>query len=200
MTSPPPAMGFADPVFDSQGVFRTIMNAMARPGHIQSLHGAPQAPAPLGPVAGAITLTLLDQDTPIWIDQDLAKSSAVGGWISFHCGAPITTDIAMAHFALAANPLALPCFSEFAIGNDRYPDRSATLILQADAIYASGQRLAGPGIDGSVSLGFEPFPENFWNEFARNHTLFPRGVDVILAGPRCVAALPRSTRVQAEDD
>jgi len=193
MTLLAPGMSFVDPVFDSQRCFRSIMNTLARPGHILSLDGLLEAPAPLEPVAAAVAMTLFDQDTPIWLDQSLAESPAACGWLTFHSGAPITTNAADAHFALVSDPMTLPSFSTFSIGSDRYPDRSTTLILQVDAIDNNGPILTGPGIAGPARLEFEPLPPAFWDEMARNHALFPRGIDVILAGPRCLAALPRST-------
>ncbi len=197
MTSLAPSMGFANPVFDSQQCFRAIMDAMARPGHILPLDGIAEPPAPLGPVAAAVAITLFDQDTPVWLDQSLAESPAVCGWLAFHSGARVIADFANARFAVVADPAQLPPITLFAVGSDRYPDRSTTLVLQVTALNDHGPRLTGPGIAGSARLGFEPLPPNFWDEITHNYALFPRGVDVILAGPQCLAALPRSTLAEA---
>ncbi len=42
------AGGFSDPVFQSQAVFRALMDGMARPGRIQSLEAVVDPPAPFG--------------------------------------------------------------------------------------------------------------------------------------------------------
>ncbi len=61
-----------------------------------------------------------------------------------------------------------------------------------------GHRLTGPGIAGESSLGAEGLPEQFWAMLLKNHAMFPRGVDVLLAAGMLVAALPRTTRVEPE--
>jgi alpha-D-ribose 1-methylphosphonate 5-triphosphate synthase subunit PhnH len=59
------ARGFADPVLDSQSVFRTVMMALARPGTIAELAtGQLLPPAPLTPELAAVALTLCDHETP----------------------------------------------------------------------------------------------------------------------------------------
>jgi alpha-D-ribose 1-methylphosphonate 5-triphosphate synthase subunit PhnH len=60
--------------------------------------------------------------------------------------------------------------------------------------FGAGERLSlsGPGIAGRAQLAAEPLPLDFQDRLAANHTLFPRGVDVVLVSPEAVAALPRS--------
>ena len=57
------APAFADPARASQAVFRSVMDAMARPGAIVATGGLARAPQPLGLAAAAVALTLLDYDT-----------------------------------------------------------------------------------------------------------------------------------------
>src|ERR1043166_3758422 len=122
------ATGFAEPVLAAQATFRTVMDAMARPGSVHRLAGI-VAPAPLSPSAAAIALTLLDYETPFWLDAPLAAASEVARFISFHTGARLTEDSADAAFAFVAAPAAMPPIAQFAQGNAEYPDRSNTLVL-----------------------------------------------------------------------
>lgn len=55
--------------------------------------------------------------------------------------------------------------------------------------------LAGPGIKGHATLAVAGLPADIVARLAANRALFPRGVDLVLAGPEGVAALPRTTRV-----
>ena len=135
--------GFADPVFDSQTVFRTLMQAMACPGTCQPLQTSVAAPAPLGATAAAAALTLCDHDTPLWLDANLSAARGVVVWLAFHTGAPVTPRPADAHFALVSSPSELIALEDFAQGSQEYPDRSTTLILQvgpAGAFRAAGAR------------------------------------------------------------
>ena len=59
--------GFAEPVFESQATFKMLMDCMARPGTIATLKASSAPPAPMGPGAGAIALTLCDHDTPVYL-------------------------------------------------------------------------------------------------------------------------------------
>jgi alpha-D-ribose 1-methylphosphonate 5-triphosphate synthase subunit PhnH len=92
----------------------------------------------------------------------------------------------------------MPPLDAFNPGLAAYPDRSATLIVQAEFLLPGvGVRLRGPGIEGMAALNAAPLPGGFWEQARRNHRLYPRGVDVILAAPWALAALPRSTAVEA---
>ncbi|MET7242323.1 phosphonate C-P lyase system protein PhnH [Methylobacterium sp. EM32] len=190
------ARGFADPVHDAQGIFRAVMDALARPGTIQPLATGLEPPAPLTPELAAIALALADADAPLWLDPALAKNPAVAGFLRFHTGARITADPLDAAFALVSEPAACPDFNAFAQGTPAYPDRSATLVLAvSDLSDRAGWRLDGPGIRGSALLSAAPLPADMHDRLARNHAGFPQGVDLILAAPGRLAALPRSTRV-----
>jgi alpha-D-ribose 1-methylphosphonate 5-triphosphate synthase subunit PhnH len=189
------AAGFAEPVLAAQSTFRVVMDAMARPGTVRRLAGI-AAPAPLSPTAAAIALTLLDYETPFWLDAPLAAAPEVARWMSFHTGAPLTRDPAAAAFAFLADSAASPPFASFAPGSPEYPDRSTTLVLQVERLReGEGLILRGPGIAGSRRLAASPLPADFLDRLADNRAQFPRGVDVLLAAADAVAALPRSLRV-----
>lgn len=193
------ALAFADPVNDSQRTFRAVMNAMARPGTLQAVAGLVAAPAPLSPVAAAVAVALADYETPLWLDAPLAAEPAVATYLTFHTGARIVSAASQSAFALVAAPEALPDLTGFALGTDVYPDRSTTLVLQVTSLTEGPRfRLAGPGIKGETFLAVAGLPTDIIARLAANHTLFPRGVDLILAGPQGVAALPRTTRVTSE--
>jgi alpha-D-ribose 1-methylphosphonate 5-triphosphate synthase subunit PhnH len=194
------APAFADPPRATQAVFRAVMEAMARPGRVHPLASGLSAPPPLNPAAAALALTLLDYETPVWLDPPLAAVREVGEWLKFHTGAQLTADGRRAAFAFACDPLRIPAFDFFSLGSFEYPDRSTTLVLQVDD-FGRGDRLElfGPGIDGVQSLSAAPLPKNFRARLIANRALFPRGVDLILASRDAIAALPRSVRVQSKE-
>jgi alpha-D-ribose 1-methylphosphonate 5-triphosphate synthase subunit PhnH len=187
--------GFANPVFESQSVFRKLMDGMARPGTIRSVEQDIGQPEPLGPAAGAIALTLCDHDTPVWLSAGFSQS-AVADWIGFHSGAPITREKAEARLAFkeAASPLA--SFGLFSSGTQEYPDRSTTLVIEVETL-GEGQELtlAGPGILHTATVKVTGLPETFLRLWADNRTQFPRGIDVILTAGRDFLCLPRTARI-----
>src|SRR5690606_14914895 len=132
--------GFAEPVFDAQLTFRAILNAMARPGTVQRVAAVGRPSGPLAGAAAAALLSLCDFDTPVWLDAELTSHPEIEAWIRVQSGAVIVSDPAAAAYGFIANPVAIPTFEEFEQGSQEYPDRSATLILQAGSL-AGGSRL-----------------------------------------------------------
>lgn len=192
--------GFSDNVVSAQSTFRCVMNAMARPGTVQRIAASAGAPDGVMQGAAAIALTLFDHDTPIWLDA-VMSSADITKWLKFHTGAPITSDPAIATFALIGDPRNLPALDRFALGSSEYPDRSTTLILQVDGLSrGTAYELRGPGIDGSTLLTARIDPRDLFDRLAVNATLFPRGIDVVLVSGEEIVAIPRTTRLTHERD
>jgi alpha-D-ribose 1-methylphosphonate 5-triphosphate synthase subunit PhnH len=192
--------GLADPVFGAQRVFRALMEAMARPGTIHAVGAEAAPPSPLRPVTGAVALALVDQDTPVWLDLEAGEGAAGAQWLGFHAGARTVRNATDAHFAIAVRPDRMPALENFTQGSQDYPDRSATLILQVDTLTAGAPLdLRGPGIETLAQLAPSPLPRHFIQQWQQNNARFPRGVDVILAGPDAIACLPRTTRIASSE-
>ena len=188
--------GFADAVFESQRVFRAVLDAMSEPGRVTTLQAPPLAPAPLHPATVAIALALLDFETPVWLDG-AAETGEVTAHLRFHCGCPIVNAPARGRFAIVADAERMPDIGVFDAGTDEYPDRSATLIVQAERLVTGiGKRLTGPGIATAARLEAQGLSARFWKALRDNHGRFPRGVDVLLTAGASLAALPRTTWVE----
>lgn len=189
--------GFADKVLSAQSTFRSVMEAMARPGTVQQIRAVAGTPAPLMRGTAAIALTLFDHDTPIWLDRTMSATPDVGRWLKFHTGTPVIADSSASSFAVIGNARELPPLDRFALGSNEYPDRSTTLILQIDSLTSGpAYELTGPGIDG-VAVLQATISGNLFEQLAINATLFPRGVDVVLVHDDAVAAIPRTARLAA---
>jgi alpha-D-ribose 1-methylphosphonate 5-triphosphate synthase subunit PhnH len=188
--------GFADKVLSAQSTFRSVMDAMARPGSVQQALATVGTPEPMMQGTAAIALTLFDHDTPIWLDAEMSGAPGVAKWLKFHSGAPVVDDPAICSFALIGHGAALPDLSGFALGTGEYPDRSTTLILQVGSLkHGSAYELRGPGIDGTAILRAMISPGDLFDRLAINEALFPRGIDVVLVAGDSIVAIPRSTRV-----
>jgi alpha-D-ribose 1-methylphosphonate 5-triphosphate synthase subunit PhnH len=193
--------GFADPVLDAQSAFRTIMDAMARPGSVLAMRPLVAPPSPLGAATGAVACTLIDADTPFWLDPMLSAHETLGVWLGFHTGARAASTPVSAAFALIGDAMSMPPLDQFAQGSQDYPDQSTTLILQLESL-TEGAPLTfeGPGIKGRYSIAPKGLPADFARQWHDNGKRFPRGVDLILTAADAIACLPRTTRlIQAEN-
>lgn len=190
-----PASGFSAPVRDSQIAFRALLSALAAPGRMETIPAAHEAPAPIGAGLGAACLTLLDHDTPVWLDP--ALGSDVIAWIAFHTGAPVAHAPKQSAFAIILSPATMPPTDSFGIGTDEAPEAGTTLLIQVpDLREGRGLTWSGPGIAGRRAVGIEGLTPAFW---ARRHAmsdLAPRGVDVFFFAGDRVMGLPRTTRVE----
>jgi alpha-D-ribose 1-methylphosphonate 5-triphosphate synthase subunit PhnH len=190
-----PALSPALPDAECQRVFRQAMVAMASPGRILTCDVRLAPPAPLLATTAALLLTLCDFETPLWLDRPLAESAEVASFLRFHTGAALVTRPSDCALAVIADPLRMPALNSFTQGSAEYPDRSATLVLQLQALAAEGWALQGPGIAGTARLTASPLPADFAQQLRRNRSAFPCGVDLFLVTTASLAALPRSVRL-----
>ena len=175
--------GFGDPVFNAQSVFRSVMDAMARPGTVSPVASLAGPPAPLSPTAAAIALTLCDQDTPVWLDASLR---ALGS------GRKLDR---LPHRRAARPHAGRRAFR--ARRRPRKPDgarefraRHAGISRPLDHARLPGREPDG-GRDAAASRGRAssasrtlaptPLPRHFVEQWKQNRARFPRGVDLILA-------------------
>jgi alpha-D-ribose 1-methylphosphonate 5-triphosphate synthase subunit PhnH len=186
--------GFADPVMHAQETFRMVLDAMSRPGSLHASTVSLEPPRSLHPATAALCLTLLDHETPLWLDPSL-ESDEVWTFLRFHCGCPRAEERSAAAFAVLDGA---PCgLASFAQGTPEYPDTSATLICQVEGLREDGPLiLRGPGIRDRASLGLSPFPAPFLEEWEGNQARFPRGVDTIWVSGKTIVGLPRTTRLE----
>jgi alpha-D-ribose 1-methylphosphonate 5-triphosphate synthase subunit PhnH len=188
--------GFADKVVSAQNTFRSVMEAMARPGGVQRITASVGTPPGVMRGAAAIALTLFDHDTPIWLDASMSATSDVSKWLKFHTSAPVVSDPSICSFAMIGDAGSLPSLSSFSFGSNEYPDRSTTLILQVESLGEGPVfELQGPGIDGIARLRAKIEPQDLFERLAVNATLFPRGIDVVLVNDDSIVAIPRTARL-----
>jgi len=109
------APGLADPVHDSQQAFRTVLDALARPGQIR--HIGPALPGvALGGAMARLLLSLCDEESPVWwqgSDADLHY------WLHFHTGAPLAARPEDASFAAIPHLEPALVLDHFSIGSAR---------------------------------------------------------------------------------
>lgn len=182
--------GFADPVAGAQSAFRALLSAMAVPGSLHEAGTGLASPNPLAPATAAVLLTMVDGESPLFLDTAAEPARA---WVAFHCGAAFT-NATHARFALA---LSCPDLATLPTGTDEGPEESCTLILQIPQLGTGTPfRLTGPGLREPTRLRVDGLPEDFPARWAANHALFPRGIDIVLCAGTTLCALPRSVKLE----
>ena len=190
--------GFSNEAFGSQAVFRAVLQALSHPGRTVAVEHDAQAPAVGHAASAVVLLALLDSDCTLWLSPRLATSDA-GAWLRFHTGCTLVADAAQARFVWVAQGDALPALNRLALGTDIYPDQSATCVVDvsraATTVDASDAwHLRGPGIQEVAALQVDGLHDDFEAQWAANHGVFPRGVDLLLATADHIVGLPRTTR------
>ncbi|AHB76314.1 MULTISPECIES: phosphonate C-P lyase system protein PhnH [Pandoraea] len=201
--------GFVDPVHDAQGVFRAVLDALARPGRLCSV-GSRLAPSEQASVAArAVLLALADATTPVWLQSPLPE---VASALRFHTGATLLSsesELAGAQFALLTDPAHCPPLERFAFGTAESPEHSATLIVDVPTLAAGhtaprdqhfnstlALRLRGPGIASHADVSVGGLDAAFWQSRAALAPRFPAGLDLLIAAGDRLLGLPRTTHVE----
>lgn len=192
--------GFVDATHDAQAVFRSVLEALSRPGRLQTLEASDglQAPAPLSRGLTALLLTLLDTETSLHLSGPLASDTA---WMycRFHTGVQRAGEPAQADFV--ATQAAHAQLDDLRLGDDDMPQQGATLIIDTVSLAlerGAGLKLSGPGIEHVQRMGLCGLPMAFWQQRIAMQPLFPRGVDLLLVCGSQLIGVPRSTVIQIE--
>jgi alpha-D-ribose 1-methylphosphonate 5-triphosphate synthase subunit PhnH len=194
--------GLAQPVHDAQQVFRSVLEAMSRPGRVQALPAATLDgldTAGLGRGTTALLLALLDAETRLWLAPPLRRDGSVEH-LRFHTGVRVVEEPAQAAFAVIdAAHASASLWTTLAHGSDEVPQDGATLIVEVES-FESGPALvlSGPGIESTQALRVAGLDAAFWQARIALEPAFPRGIDLILCCGERLAALPRSTRLRLE--
>ena len=193
--------GFADATHDAQAVFRNVLDALSRPGRLQTLQASDglQPPVPLSRGLTALLLTLLDTETSLHF-SDALGSEAAWMYARFHTGAQRVGDASSADFAVVRAAEAQ--LDALQLGSDEAPQSGATLIVDTASLAIerhASLRLTGPGIEHEQRMGLCGLPPAFWQQRIAMQRLFPRGVDLLLVCGSQLIGVPRSTVVTIEE-
>lgn len=189
-----------DKVFDTQRIYRLILDAMARPGTVNSLSAFKlQPPSGLNPAAAAVALTLFDSETCFSV---LPSDQAIIDYLMLNSGAAVC-PVHAAEFILVSGREEVPEINEVCCGTLISPEKGATLIMMVDSlmttVHGSKLVLRGPGIKDSSCLNISGLDKENIRAISEMNQEYPLGVDVIYvdhAGN--VACVPRSSALQWE--
>ncbi|MFD3589158.1 phosphonate C-P lyase system protein PhnH [Streptomyces sp. NPDC058683] len=181
----------------AQGVFRAVLDALARPGSTTRLPAGPtgSVPAALLPL-----LALADLGTGFCVLED-----GSGHWsevVGVATNAP-AVPLAEARLAAAVRPVTLDEVRRLRRGSAEAPEDGALLCLPVSALDGGPRkwRLSGPGVPGGLVVAPDGLPDGFAEARAEAVAGFPAGIDLLLAAPDGrLLGLPRSTAVVEEDN
>ncbi|MEM6049542.1 phosphonate C-P lyase system protein PhnH [Erwinia sp. P7711] len=183
---------FAHPVADAQRAFRRILKAMSEPGVMVSL---PQLPAwgNASPAATAVLMTLVDRETPLYLDSTLSNEALLAN-LRFHTGAPVSkeTDVPFALLHAKSDT----AIQQFSPGSNHSPEKSTTVIIEVASLNGGlTLRLSGPGLMESRAIAPQ-LPESVLHYLRERPHRFPQGIDLIFTCGENMMALPRTTDVR----
>lgn len=188
--------GLADATHGAQAVFRAVLEALSRPGRLQTLDASDglQAPAPLSRGLCALLLTLLDAETSLHLEGPLA-SDAAWMYTRFHTGVQAAAREAADFVAVRAADASL---DGLRLGTDDAPQHGATLIVDTTTLAGASLALSGPGIEHTQRIGLCGLSAGFWQQRIDMEKQFPRGIDLLIVCGSQLIAVPRSTQVAME--
>jgi len=195
-----------DEVFDAQKHFRSILDSLAQPGKIHLLDPVKLAPPHgLNHASVLVALALLDADVNFHVIHD---DSGESDYLAANTRAA-STPIEAAAFIFAHGTDSPEILESADCGSLTYPDTSATLILEVEAVSAEpfasalAVQFEGPGVNGTAVLFFRGLnPDLLLGLLARNAE-FPMGIDAVLtsmdaSGNPYVVGIPRTARISWE--
>ncbi|KJF93701.1 PhnH protein [Photobacterium angustum] len=187
--------GFDCPVHDAQQTFRLLMDAMAKPGLVVEL----PSDVRFGGVSKAATqlmLTLVDNSTQVFMSSHYLNDPSFIENVRFHCAASLTQIREHADFGLLAGN-EITTLNGFSKGEENYPDRSASLIIEVDSLQSGVElSLTGPGIQEKTTAYINGLSSELLVAVLNGRGVFPHGVDLFFTSGRQVMALPRTTQVR----
>jgi alpha-D-ribose 1-methylphosphonate 5-triphosphate synthase subunit PhnH len=189
-----------DKVFDTQKIYRQMLDAIARPGKICSMPPLDiRPPAGLSSAAAGMAFTLLDSETSFAV---LPYAAAWQEYIALNTGAG-NSAVDAAEFLIVEGSKNLPELAEANRGDLLSPEQGSTLIVLVDGIAESGKcarlTLSGPGIAGRIRMSVDGLHPANLERILKLNQEYPLGVDVFFvdAAGR-LAAMPRSSSVHWE--
>jgi alpha-D-ribose 1-methylphosphonate 5-triphosphate synthase subunit PhnH len=174
-------------VFDSQKLFRLILNAMANPAKEAAVSEFTQKLFGCAPDFLAVAMTLLDNKVSFYCDNGTLSEEIV----SLTLAKPETAETA--DYIFIGEPSALREHIERAkCGTLRDPHKSATLIVRTDEPCDRQLVLSGPGIDGEIQVLTSKTVQDALALRDAQCYEYPQGIDFIfLSSDGCLFAVPR---------
>ncbi len=195
-----------DEVFDSQAVFRALLDSLSRPGTISMIAPRPYGSLPGGllPPALSILKTLCDHH----VSFSLGSAGAKPEWVSYlemNLSTPFRR-VDEADYVLFDGEEFDADFLRLNPGSLEFPERSGDRSSLRPAAFRPGRARArtpradprGPGVKGRARLSVDGLDARYIEERANANRFYPMGIDLLLVDAEGrVAGVPRTSAVEA---
>lgn len=180
---------------ESQQVFRTVLEALSRPGAPQEL---PQDLVHRTDPAVLPVLALADLGTGVCV---LEESTKWADAVALATSAPMR-PLELARLVAAVRPVTADEITRLCRGTAPAPEDAALAALAVSDVDGGDRRwrISGPGVPGELTLAPRGLPEGFVAARAEAVAGYPAGIDVLLVtDDGRVVGLPRTTTIIEED-
>jgi len=182
-------------VFDSQKVFRLVLEAMANPARVVNINEYANKLFGDHTAFLAVAMTLLDNETSFHAFENLLLSDEI---VSLTLGK--SEPIESASYIFVCDPSDVQDAIKTAKhGTLTDPHQSATIIIQNDGPSVCRLILSGPGIEGCATVEVTQTVKDAIAIRDGQNYEYPEGIDLLFissAGELC--AILRLTRMEAE--
>lgn len=173
-----------DPVHDTRRTFDGLLDAMSRPGTVQTVPT---------PADHAVISTLVDHEITVSTGDETLRDALSGQGRLDHAG-PAEADIVHVREHTAVD------VRECKRGTLVEPSDGATIVYRVERLSegetdATTVVLSGPGVDGTAVLSVS-LPESAFDALSEAQSEYPRGIDAVFAAEDRLAAIPRSVTME----
>ncbi|HHX13762.1 MAG TPA: phosphonate C-P lyase system protein PhnH [Clostridiales bacterium] len=181
-----------DAVFDSQKLFRLLLEAISNPTRIVDIKEIADKLFGSYPELLAVAMTLLDNETGFSIYGSDSLSADIAALTLARREA-----VSAADFIFVCDKSGIQEAIEKAkYGTLAQPHKSATVVIQSDGAQAGSLTLSGPGIAGAVEIPVSQAVKDALACRAAQNYEYPQGIDLIFVSDKGeLMAVPRLVKV-----
>lgn len=188
-----------DFVFDSQSVFRSLLQAMANPGRIESIRREAETFTEDYGTLLALGCTLLDNEEKMFVEKNPILAESLHNLTLCREGVLEVADYVFLSSEMNDGSLAA-VFDKVKHGTYADPQCSATLLVYCESVAGTDVMvLSGPGIDGTLTVGVSPYVKKTIALRDAAQMEYPLGVEVVFCDASgAIMAVPRLVKTVAE--
>ena len=172
-------------VFDSQKIFRKIMDSMARPGKINNIVDLQlNPPSLLNRSSALIGFALLNSDVTFFSENNRDE---VNEYLKINTSSIPVSNVESADYVFISGNSVSEVIRNAKMGELEFPEDSATIIIDVDKIIKSPTDqsfeiiLKGPGVKSEEVVYVKGITNELLEEIKIANSEYPLGIDIILS-------------------